>query len=98
MKRLILLLMLALPLTINAVNMGVVDRTATRDTLAIPFQFLDTLGESVDDATNDSVYILVWSPGGTEVFRDSMLASHMVFMEFTLATTRPKSESLILLV
>jgi len=76
MKRLLLLLILVgMSPAANAGYMGIVDRTATRDTLAIPFQFLDSLGEAVDDATNDSVYIMVWSPGGTEVFRDSMLAT-----------------------
>ncbi|MFQ5453182.1 MAG: hypothetical protein ACE5D6_03235, partial [Candidatus Zixiibacteriota bacterium] len=52
---------------------GIVDRTATRDTLSIPFQFLDTLGEAVDGAANDSVYIVVFSPGGAVVFKDSMV-------------------------
>lgn len=51
---------------------GIVDRTATRDTLAIPFAALDSSGNSVDLMSGDSVYITVFSPGGTVVFKDSM--------------------------
>ena len=71
-KYLSILVLLLIATTANAGFYGIVDRTATRDTLSFSFQFLDTLGEAVDAAANDSVYIIVNSPGGTEVFRDSM--------------------------
>ena len=71
MKKLLLTLSLILLFSMSW-GTGIVDRTATRDTLSLPFQFLDSLGEAVDGAANDSVFIVVHSPGGVEVFRDSM--------------------------
>lgn len=51
---------------------GIVTRTATRDTLSLPFQVLDSIGNAVDLAAGDSVYVTVFSPGGTVVYKDSM--------------------------
>ena len=72
MKRLLvwLVLCLTIPGALNA--FGIVNRTATRDTLSIPFQVLDSLAKPVDLAGGDSVYVTVFSPGGTVVFKDSM--------------------------
>ena len=61
--------------SVSANFAGTGDRTATRDTLTISFFILDTLGNPVDDATGDSVFITVTSTAGVEVFSDSMLFS-----------------------
>lgn len=70
MKKILLTLgLLALPVLGSS---AIVDRTITRDTLSIPFNFLDSLGSPLTSVAGDSVYLMVFSPGGTEVFRDSM--------------------------
>jgi len=61
-----------LPSVSIADYLGIVDRTATRDTLAIPFTLLDSVGNPASLSSGDSVYVQVISPGGVEVFRDSM--------------------------
>lgn len=61
---------------------GIVDKTVARDTLSIPFYILDSLGNPVDDATGDSVFIVVVSPGGVEVSSDSMLFTDSRIIEF----------------
>ncbi|UCC45754.1 MAG: hypothetical protein JSU65_07500 [Candidatus Zixiibacteriota bacterium] len=70
--RLMMSAMVALALVSQARASGIVDRTATRDTLSVPFQFLDSLGEAVDAVSGDSVFAVVFSPGGSVVFKDSM--------------------------
>lgn len=73
MKKIILysIIFACLPFTVGW-SYGIVDNTSTRDTLSIPFAPLDSLGNAVDLASGDSVYIVVFSPGGTVVFKDSM--------------------------
>jgi hypothetical protein len=45
---------------------------SAEDSIAIVFQPLDSLGNPVDMAAGDSVYLAVFYPGGKECFRDSM--------------------------
>ena len=71
MRKLIpLLLLLAAAPTHAAIlnNSGV----SAEDTLSITFQARDSLGRPVALAAGDSIYIVVYYPGGKECFRDSM--------------------------
>lgn len=73
MKKIITILFVLLIATgVSADYLGIVTRTATRDTLAIPFVLLDTLGNPASLANGDSVYVQIVSPGGVETYRDSM--------------------------
>lgn len=72
MKKIIIFTLLLIISNANASFLGIVDRTATRDTLAIPFCLLDSIGSPTTLASGDSVYVNVFAPGGVEVFDDSM--------------------------
>ncbi|MFH2036802.1 MAG: hypothetical protein ABIJ45_10400 [Candidatus Zixiibacteriota bacterium] len=65
-------LVLILFLATNSFGFGIVDNSATRDTLSIPFMALDSIGNPVDLTAGDSVYIVVFYPGGAVAFKDSM--------------------------
>lgn len=54
---------------------GIYNNTGTTaaDSIAFKFQYLDSLGQPVAAAADDSVYIIVNYPGGIEAFRDSMV-------------------------
>lgn len=66
----IISIFLLLPSLLSAAP--ILHSSSTRDTLAIPFAALDSIGKAVPLSNGDSVYISVWSPGGSIVFRDSM--------------------------
>lgn len=85
MRKLILILVLLLPLVAQA---GIYNNTGTtaEDSIAIAFQFLDTLGSPVAGAANDSVWIVWYYPGGAVADRDSAVYSACV--EQTIATTK----------
>ncbi|UCD16383.1 MAG: hypothetical protein JSV44_07915 [Candidatus Zixiibacteriota bacterium] len=51
---------------------AIVDNSVTRDTLSIPFTVLDSAGNAIDLVNGDSVYIVVFYPGGGVAFKDSM--------------------------
>jgi len=72
MITLIRIVVMLILLPIISHSAGIVTRTATRDSLSIPFAPLDSAGNSIDLVSGDSVYITVFSPGGTVVFKDSM--------------------------
>ena len=73
MKKILFTLgLLALPSIASADFFGFLDRSATRDTVSIPIKITDSLGSPVVLVSGDSVYITVFSPGGTVVFVDSM--------------------------
>lgn len=73
MKRLILLFGLLATATLNTGwSYGLVDNSATRDTLSIPFVALDSAGRAIDLADGDSLYVAVFYPGGATAFKDSM--------------------------
>lgn len=65
-------LLCLMTLTSTAAAFGLVDDGPNRDSLAIPFAPLDSVGRAVDLADGDSVYLVVFSPGGNVVFKDSM--------------------------
>ena len=73
MKKLFYYMIVAVLFSSTCYSYGIVTNTATRDSLSIPFYILDSLGRPVDDATGDSVFITIISPGGAEVYQDSML-------------------------
>ncbi len=70
--RLVIVLALCLILTAATANAALVVSTSQRDTLSIPFRALDSLGNDVDLAAGDSLYVTVFSPGGSIVHKDSM--------------------------
>ena len=73
MKKILFTLgLLALPSIASADFFGFLDRSATRDTVSIPIKITDSLGSPAVLVSGDSVYITVYSPGGTVVFVDSM--------------------------
>lgn len=74
MKRigaLVILLLIFIPYRIGW-TYGIVTATPTRDTISIPFCVLDSMGKAVDLASGDSLYLVVFSPGGSVVYKDSM--------------------------
>lgn len=73
MKRFLFLIGVALCL--STIKAGVYNNSGTtaEDSIAFVFQYLDSLGNPVVAAANDSVYISVDYPGGIEAFRDSMV-------------------------
>jgi hypothetical protein len=71
-KNIILAFVLLISVGPNLSACGILTRADTRDSLSIPFQVLDSIGNAVDLAAGDSVYVTVISPGGTVVFADSM--------------------------
>jgi len=66
---LFLLLFLLIPISVNAALVG------PDDTLSIPFWNADSAGVKIDLVAGDSVYLVVFSPGNTVVFKDSMAAN-----------------------
>ncbi len=76
MKKILWLLLIAVALIIPSNSYaGIYNNSGTtpEDSIAFTFQFLDSLGQAVAGAADDSVYILVFYPGGEEAFRDSMV-------------------------
>jgi len=57
---------------VDAFGYGVVTGGTARDSLSIPFTPLDSIGNPVDLASGDSVYLAVFYPGGAVAYRDSM--------------------------
>lgn len=72
MKKLLLCIVVLLTIPVSLFATPIVDNSATRDTLSIPFMALDSIGNAVDLASGDSVYIVVFYPGGGIAFKDSM--------------------------
>ena len=70
--RLMIVLGICLTLTASSINAAIVTASSQRDTLSIPFRVLDSLGNDVDLAAGDSLYVAVYSPGGHVVHKDSM--------------------------
>ena len=73
MKRFLFLIGVALCL--STVKAGIYNNSGTtaEDSICFVFKYLDSLGNPVAAAANDSVYIAVNYPGGIEAFRDSMV-------------------------
>ncbi len=55
--------------------------TSAEDSIAIVFQPLDSLGSPVDLTVGDSVYLVVFYPGGKECYRDSMANNNIRITE-----------------
>lgn len=53
---------------------GLVGSSSQKDTISIPFYVLDSAGNQIDMASSDSLYVVIFSPGGAVVFKDSMAA------------------------
>jgi hypothetical protein len=51
---------------------GIVTATATRDSVSLYFTPLDSMGKGAALASGDSIYLVVFSPGGDVVYKDSM--------------------------
>lgn len=78
MKRLMLILLLAITLVIGLSPEDRADylgMNATTDTLSIPIYIEDSLGNPVLMTASDSVYITVTSPSNTVVYSDSTLGN-----------------------
>lgn len=71
-KILLTLALCALTTSAWADYLGVLTNSTARDTVAIPFNVLDSIGSPTLLASGDSVYVVVYSPNGTKVFADSM--------------------------
>jgi len=78
----ILLIIACLMLVSSTVSaggyMGIVDRTATRDTLTFQVAFLDSLGSPTVGAAGDSAYMVITGPGGEVCYRDSTLLAGLI--------------------
>jgi len=73
MKRRFALLLLILVVVAGGSRGSVlVTNSAARDTLSIPFMVLDSTGNAVDLSSGDSVYLVVFYPGGGIAFKDSV--------------------------
>jgi len=73
MRRFIQFLLALCLMPLYGWSFGLVDNSAARDTLSIPFMVLDSTGNHVDLANGDSVYLVVFYPGGAVAFKDSMV-------------------------
>ncbi|PKK83429.1 MAG: hypothetical protein CVT49_08395 [candidate division Zixibacteria bacterium HGW-Zixibacteria-1] len=71
-KAILLSLALSIVSFCTAWSYGLVSNGPYRDTLAIPFAPLDSLGNPVDLMSGDSVYLAIFYPGGAISYRDSM--------------------------
>ena len=73
MRKIILMILIFLMVPwCLASGYGIVNNGIYRDTLAIPFMALDSIGNPVDLVPGDSVYLAVFYPGGMVSYRDSM--------------------------
>jgi len=68
----ILYLMAILMVATAASGFGLVTNGPGRDTTSIPFVVLDSMGNAVNLAAGDSVYLVVFYPGGNLAYKDSM--------------------------
>jgi len=73
-KTFTLMILVSLTATGPAHTSGLVASGTARDSLAIPFVLLDSSGNTTDLATGDSIYIVVFRPGGQIAFKDSLAA------------------------
>lgn len=73
MRKIILMILIIsiVPLSLTS-GYGIVNNGIYRDSLAIPFVVLDSIGNPVDLISGDSVYLAVFYPGGAVAYRDSM--------------------------
>ena len=73
MKKLILLVIVAVVLGGNAFGFGIVNNSgsAPADSISIPFFLLDSAGNYTALASGDSVFLYVFYPNGTLAFEDS---------------------------
>ncbi|MEW5923766.1 MAG: hypothetical protein AB1746_07250 [Candidatus Zixiibacteriota bacterium] len=72
MRKTIILIIFFMLLMHTTWGYGIVNNGIYRDTLAIPFTLLDSIGNPVDLMPGDSVYLAVFYPGGAVSYRDSM--------------------------
>ena len=73
MKRLLILAFFVMLISAGICRgSAIVTNSATRDTLSIPFMALDSVGNAVDLSAGDSVYVVVFYPGGGIAFKDSL--------------------------
>lgn len=77
MKKYLGALVLVLALSVSA-QAGIYNNTGTtsEDSIGITFKALDTLGNPVDIVAGDSVYLMVFYPGGKLAFRDSIAGNN----------------------
>ncbi|UCD94069.1 MAG: hypothetical protein JSU69_09905, partial [Candidatus Zixiibacteriota bacterium] len=73
MKRLVIFIPIVLVLLLSrAFGYAIVDNSSARDTISIPFAVIDSAGTAVDLAEGDSIYIVVFYPGGAVAYKDSL--------------------------
>ena len=81
--RQIIFMVATILLTTSTTQAALVASTSQRDTLSIPFLVLDSVGNSVNLAAGDSVYLTVFAPGGGVVYKDSMAHDDPVIVSAT---------------
>ena len=86
MKRFVLVALWVLALSVSA-QAGIYNNTGTtsEDSIGITFTALDTLGNPVDIVAGDSVYLMVFYPGGKLAFRDSIAGNNAQIVSETWA-------------